>query len=92
VRIDGARPLYLAAGDAFTFTAEVRDGGGNTVSNAVLDWSCTSLSPNFGTITPAGQFMAGHPLAAQVDGTVKVRVALNGIVIGGDGIHVIVHR
>lgn len=93
VRISGTRPRYLAAGDAVQFAADVRDAGGNQVSGAVLQWSRTSASPNFGAIDPAtGHFTAGIPVTAQVEGMVYVKAMLAGQLIGGDGIKVYVHR
>ncbi len=93
VRIDGVRPRHVDAGQPEQFTAAIRDAGGNPVSNAILQWSRSSASPGFGSIDPAsGLFTAGQPLASQVEGFVYVRVLLNGLVIGGDGLKVVVHR
>lgn len=94
VRIEGPRPHHISSADPpYAFTAVVRDGGGNPVSGVVFQWSRMSISGNFGTIDQVtGMFTAGQPLAAQVEGMVYVKAMLNGQVIGGDGIKVIVHR
>lgn len=93
VQILGARPTHLNAGETHQFTAEIRDQAGNQVPGVSFEWSASSLYPNFGGIDPSsGVFTAGTPQAAQAEGNVMVRARLNGHVIGGDGIRVIVHR
>ncbi|MDI6739812.1 MAG: hypothetical protein QME74_05550 [Candidatus Edwardsbacteria bacterium] len=93
VRIAGPRPHYLNHGEKYPFTAEVRDNGGNEVTGFVLEWGAKSAYPSFGSIDAVtGLFTAGYPLVSQVDGMVYVKARLNGCVIGGDGIKVIVHR
>ncbi len=93
VQLLGPRPTHLTAGESHQFQAEIRDQGGNAVPGAVFDWSASSLYPNFGGIDPAsGIFTAGTPQAAQAEGNVVVRVRLNGHLVGGDGIRVVVHR
>lgn len=93
VQILGARPTHLNAGETHMFTAEIRDQAGNAVSGVSFEWSASSLYPNFGSIDQStGVFTAGSPQAAQAEGNVTVRARLNGHLVGGDGIRVIVHR
>jgi hypothetical protein len=93
VAITGPRPRYLNAGESHRFAAELCDRQGNPIPGAQFQWSSSSPSPNFGSIDPAsGLFTAGHPLAQQVEGMVYVRARLEGHVVGGDGIKVVVHR
>ncbi len=93
VQILGARPTHLNAGEIHQFTAVIRDQAGNPVPGVSFEWSASSLYPNFGSIDQySGLFTAGSPQAAQAEGNVMVRARLDGHVIGGDGIRVIIHR
>lgn len=93
VVITGPRPRHLNSGESHQFAAELRDQGGNPIPGAQFEWSSSSLSPNFGSIEPAsGLFTAGYPQSQQVEGMVYVRARLEGHVVGGDGIKVVVHR
>ncbi len=93
IQILGPRPTHLNAGEIRQFTVEVRDQSGNPVPGVSFEWSASSLYPNFGSIDPAtGLFTAGTPQAAQAEGNVMVRARVDGHLVGGDGIRVIVHR
>jgi hypothetical protein len=80
----------IHTGEQVTFAASVRDANGNDLSSsAVFEWEVKSTASGFGTInSSSGLFSAGHPAKLPADGYIMVRVSINGLPAGTDGIKI----
>lgn len=77
-------------GEQIVFAASVRDANGNDLSgSAVFEWELKSSTAGFGNINKSsGLFNAGHPAKLPADGYIMVRVSINGLPAGTDGIKI----
>ena len=91
VKINAPPNQYnIHTGEQVAFAASVRDANGNDLSgSAAFEWEVKSAASGFGTInSSSGLFSAGHPAKLPADGYIMVRVSINGLPAGTDGIKI----
>jgi hypothetical protein len=91
VKINAPPNQYIIhSGEQVAFAASVRDANGNDLSgSAFFEWEAKSSVAGFGNIDQnSGLFHAGQPSKLPADGYIMVRVSINGLPAGTDGIKI----
>ncbi|MBU1355191.1 MAG: Ig-like domain-containing protein [Candidatus Edwardsbacteria bacterium] len=91
VKINAPPNQYnIHTGEQILFAASVRDANGNDLTaSAAFEWDIKSSILGFGNIDQStGLFRAGQPSKLPADGYIMVRVFINGLLAGTDGIKI----